>query len=132
MIRFLISFLSEPSLLPFLRFFPSYWVSLLCFPCLSLGWDNPPCRGLQSAGRPGKSLNYPFALKLKPNHNSLGSVQRRIPTSLGLIVGLDFFFTLFSAVELERRNEIKINFEAGDERINDLILGTDFPRVLPF
>lgn len=84
--------------------FLSYWVSLLCSHFLSLGWDNPPCRGLQSAGRPGKSLNYPFALKLEPNHNSPRSVLLRTPASLGLIVGLDFFFSPSSTVEMERWN----------------------------
>lgn len=76
----------------FLSFSLSYWVSLLRSHFLSLGWDNPPCRGLQSAGQPGKSLNYPFALKLKPNQNSPRSIRLRTPASLRLIVGLDFFF----------------------------------------
>lgn len=137
MIWFLISFLSKPSLLAFLCFFPSYWVSLLCFHCLSLGWDNPPCRGLQSAGRLGKSLNYPFALKLKPNHNSLGSVQCRIPTSLGLIVGLDFFFRplLCCAIGKMKLNQNKSeNVKMLKQVMRELMTlfqGADFPPVLP-
>lgn len=89
----------------FLSFSLSYWVSLLRSHFLSLGWDNPPCRGLQSAGQPGKSLNYPFALKLKPNHNSPQSVRLCTPASLRLIVSPDFFFFFHtSTVKMERWN----------------------------
>lgn len=89
----------------------SDWVSLLCSHFLALGWDNPPCRGLQSAGQPGKSLNYPFALKLQPNHNSPQSVRLRTPASLRLIVGLHFFsFSSFSFPPLRCENgEMKLN-----------------------
>lgn len=104
-LSFLISLFSEASLFACPPPLPnpplSYWVSLLRSHFLSLGWDNPPCRGLQSAGRPGKSLNYPFALKLKPNHNSPRSVRLRAPASRTLIVGLDFSFSIFSSSSAE-------------------------------
>ena len=91
---FLISFLKGGFSSFFINFSLSYWVSLLRSHFLSLGWDNPPCRGLQSAGRPGKSLNYPFGSKLKPHHNPPRSVRLRTPAFLRLIVGLNFFFLL--------------------------------------
>lgn len=114
---FLISFFPSQALL----LLPSYWVSLLRSHFLSLGWDNPPCRGLQSAGRPGKSLNYPFALKLEPNHNSPRSVRLRTPASLGLIVGLDFFSLLL----LHRGNrKMKLN-QNKREKVWDVVAGDE-------
>lgn len=71
----------------------------------------PPVGGLQSAGRPGKSLNYPFALKLKPNHSSPGSVRLLASASLRLIVALNsvfFLLQLLQAVEMKWSNYIKI------------------------
>lgn len=106
-------------------------VSLLCSHFLSLGWDNPPCRGLQSAGQPGKSLNYPFALKLKPNHKSPQSVKFCTPASLRLIVGLYFVFFLLCCwngnIKLKSEKE-RLN-EAGDESVNDLIFGSWFASI---